>query len=80
MPSQTVREMQDAMVAALAEGRPCQCWIISEQRLKEVAASGLLAADAFDPDRRTFWGIPIQIGDPGEGRRVKLVCEENALT
>ena len=80
MPSQTVHEMQEAMVAALAEGRPCQCWIISQRRLAEVAASGLLAADAFDPDRKTFWGIPIQIGDPGEGRRIRLICEESELT
>jgi hypothetical protein len=80
MPSRTVSEMQDAMMAALAENRPCRCWIISAQVLADVVASGLLTADIFDPDRHSFWGIPIEIGDPGEGRRVKLVCDEDALT
>lgn len=67
-------------MAALAEGEPCTRWIIAEEKLAEVVASGLLAADAFDSSHRTFWGIPIEIGDPGEGRRAKLICGEDAPT
>jgi len=75
MPSRTIKEMQDALTKAMSEGKRCDRWIIGEQTLTEVMASGLLAEDAFDPEQRIFWGLPVEIGDPGEGHRVRLECE-----
>lgn len=75
MPSRTIREMQEAMQEAMARGKRCDRWVIAASTLTEMISSGLLTEDIFDPDRRMFWGLPVEIGNPGEGHRVRLECD-----
>lgn len=74
MPARTVSEMQEAIREAMEHGRRCDRWVIAAHTFDEVISSGMLTQDIFDQERRMFWGVPVEIGDPGEGRRVRLVC------